>query len=564
MPKKTALLVATCIFSLIFQQVAGQPKLSFKLIVDSFDAPLGIVSAYDGSGRLFILGKNGTIGIYKNGNVSPRPFLNMTSLVSNSGEAGMGGLVFHPDYTSNGYFFVYYINLQGYITLSRWKVSAADPDSADVNSEVILFSVEKKGGYTNHNGGDLHFGRDGYLYISTGDGGSPGDSYNNAQNGLSYFGKILRLNVTGIETPPYYSVPPGNPFIDNPDFLPEVFALGLRNPWRWSFDRDNGNMWLPDVGQDSIEEVNFRSPTEMAGSNYGWHCYEGNLVYNTDSCGNMANYVFPVVEFRHDDTAGGKSIIGGYVYRGTAYPALQGYYFCADFIFPHAWLLKQDANNNWLVTFQGEDVPTFISSIGEDESGELYVTSINGQIYQVEAEVTAHAILNSFNVNPFQQTVKLTWETLAEINVASFELEFSEDAIHFTHIAFVAPHNNQSGNQYVYEHQPSETGTLYYRLAMHNTDGTTIYSAIVPVFFKPKEQVLVYPTIYTGGDLHILLNDVFDGMIIYDYSGWKIFEKDLMGITGNLTIQIPIAASGMYLVYFSGERPATKRIWLKN
>lgn len=562
MTHKTLLLFIIFFFTYIFQEVTAQPKLSFKLIIDGYDAPLGVVSAQDGSGRLFILGKNGLISIYQNGSVKERPFLNITGKVSNSGEAGMGGMVFHPDYEHNGYFYVFYNNLDGNITLTRWKVSATDPDSADVNSEVILFSQEKKGGYTNHNGGDLHFGKDGYLYVSTGDGGSPGDSYNNAQNGKSLFGKILRLNVDDIDTPPYYSIPPDNPFINNPDYLPEVFALGLRNPWRWSFDKETGDMWLADVGQDSIEEVNFRTPQEMAGSNYGWHCYEGNHIYSTDGCGNISNSIFPVVQFKHDVPEGGNSIIGGFVYRGSLYPQLAGYYICADFIFPHAWLIRQSGNGSFMVALQSEDVPEYISSIGEDDQGELYATSINGQVYQIQAEAVDHAILNSFSADPYQQTVKLTWETLDEVNVYLFEIEKSDDGLDFTGIGQVNPMNNQSANTYAFEDKPKNSGQIYYRLVMHNTDGTTFYSAIEPVLYKPEDPVFIYPTILSNRNLNIQLNDAFDAMMIFDFAGRKVFEKNLTGITGSLAIQLPSVATGVYLVSFSGKRPLVKKIMI--
>ncbi|MFZ1800554.1 MAG: PQQ-dependent sugar dehydrogenase [Chitinophagaceae bacterium] len=542
--------------------VNAQPLLKFNLIIDGYEAPLGVVSAYDGTGRLFIQGKNGIISIYKNGALESRPFLYFESRVLNSGESGFGGLVFHPDFKNNGYLFTYYNALNGNVTISRWKVSSTDPDSVDINSEVVLFSEPKPDGSTNHNGTDMHFGKDGNLYISTGDGGSPGDYYNNAQNGKSFFGKILRINVDNFDTPPYYTIPEDNPFINNPDYLPEVFALGFRNPWRWSFDRETGDMWIADVGQDSIEEVDFGKQENIRGSNFGWHCYEADAPYNLDGCGSMSNFTFPIFQYRHDDPNGGKSIIGGFVYRGELYPQLKGYYICADFIVPHAWLIKPNGSGGWVVSLQDTNIPGNISSIGEDENGELYATSINGQVFKIEADTVLHALLSSFSATTFQSSVLLKWETSAEINVDSFEIEFSDDGLHFSTIASIAPQNNQTGNSYTYEDKPITTGLLYYRLAMKNTDGTIVYSSIVTVVFKPSDQTYVYPTIVTNHVLNVALNDTFDAMDIFDFAGRKIFSKSLTGIIGNMQVTLPNVASGIYFIHFSGERPVDKKIFI--
>lgn len=545
----------------IFSSIA-QPILKFNLIIDGYDSPLGVVSAYDGSGRLFIMDKNGIINIYKNGTLESRPFLNFESRVLNSGESGFGGLVFHPGYKTNGYLFTFYNALNGNITASRWKVSSTDPDSVDINSEVVLFSKPKPDGYTNHNGSDMHFGKDGYLYISTGDGGSPGDSHNNAQKGKSFFGKILRINVDDFDTPPYYTIPADNPFVGNPDYIPEIFALGFRNPWRWSFDKETGDMWIADVGQDSIEEVNFGKPGDVAGSNFGWRCYEGGAPYNLNGCGSMSNFSFPIFQYRHDDPDGGKSIIGGFVYRGNVYPQLKGYYICADFIEPHAWLIKPDGNGGWNISVQKENVPGLISSIGEDENGELYVTSINGQVYQIQAEEILHASLLSFTAKAYRKSVNLQWKTASEINVDNFELQYSNDAIHFTKITEIAPYNNQGNNTYTYEDNPPDSGIIYYRLAMNNNDGTILYSSIITLVFHPSEQTYVYPTIVRNNMINVVINDSFDAVNIFDFSGRKILYQSLKGIVGTIQVTLPNVASGIYYMHFVGERPVDKKIFI--
>lgn len=559
---QTGLFLAT--FLCFFFSSVAQPVLKFNLIIDGYDSPLGVVSAYDGSGRLFIMDKNGVISIYRNGIVESRPFLNFRSQVLNSGESGFGGLVFHPEYKNNGYLFTYYNALNGNATISRWKVSNTNPDSVDINSEVVLFSQPKPDGFTNHNGSDMHFGTDGNLYISTGDGGSPGDYYNNAQNGKSFFGKILRINVDNFDTPPYYTIPAGNPFAGNPDYLPEIFALGFRNPWRWSFDKETGDMWIADVGQDSIEEVNYGKPGDVAGSNFGWHCYEADAPYNLDGCGNMSNYTFPIFQYRHDDPDGGKSVIGGFVYRGNLYPQLKGYYICADFIEPHAWLIKQNGTGGWDISVQKENIPGFISSIGEDDEGELYATSINGQVYQIQAEEILHASLLSFTGKAFRESVNLTWETASEINVNSFELQYSNDAIHFKKIAEIAPHNNQVNNTYQYEDNPKDTGIIYYRLAMKNIDSTILYSSIITLVFHPSDQTYVYPTIVRNNIINVVFNDSFDAVSIFDFSGKKILYQSLKGVQGTIQLRLPNVASGIYYMHFYGEKPLDKKIFISH
>ncbi|MBS1730596.1 MAG: PQQ-dependent sugar dehydrogenase [Bacteroidetes bacterium] len=563
--KPNSLKAQVIFLSIFFIQSIGlnaQPQLKFNMIVDGYDAPLGIVSAYDGSGRLFIQGKNGIISIFKNGSLESRPFLNFEGKILNSGESGFGGLVFHPDYKNNGYFFTYYNTLNGNVTISRWKVSSTDPDSADVNSEVVLFSEPKPDGYTNHNGSDMHFGKDGNLYISTGDGGSPGDSYNNAQNKKSFFGKILRINVDQFNTPPYYSIPDDNPFVNNPDYLPEVFALGFRNPWRWSFDKETGDMWIADVGQDSIEEVNYGQSQDIRGSNFGWHCYEADAPYNLEGCGNMSNYQFPIFQYRHDDPDGGKSIIGGFVYRGNLYPQLKGYYLCADFIEPHAWLIKPNGTGDWIISLQKEGIPDNISSIGEDENGELYASSINGQVYHIESEDVLHASLLSFTAKTYRKSVILNWSTANEINVDSFELDYSRDAIHFSTIAEVAPNNNQGSNTYTYEDNPKDTGIIYYRLGVRNKDNIILYSPIVPIVFHPTDQTYVYPTIVRNHLINIVLNDSFEALTIFDFSGRKILYKSLKDVTGTLQINLPNVATGIYFLRFDGVNPVSKKIFI--
>lgn len=360
---------------------AQPPALKFTSYVSGFSSPLDIKNAGDGSNRLFVVEQSGKIKIIKNGSALSRPFIDLASVISFGGEQGLLSVAFPPLYKQHGFFFVYYTDKSGNVTLARYRVSS-NADSANPNSGVILFSFPKPGGFTNHNGGCLQFDKSGLLYIGLGDGGSGGDPFGNGQNGQVFFGKMLRLDVRS-NTPPYYKIPPNNPFVNDPNVNDEIFALGLRNPWRWSFDRLTGDMYIGDVGQDKREEVDFRLKSQSAGANYGWRCYEGIADYNTSGCLAKDNYIFPVFDYTHNFTSGGYSITGGYVYRGSLYPSLYGYYIFADYITAKAWRMKQNTGGTWDVFRQDNGVPNSVATFGEDESGELYAASLQGTVYKI-------------------------------------------------------------------------------------------------------------------------------------------------------------------------------------
>jgi glucose/arabinose dehydrogenase len=380
--------------------LTAQPKLTFTPYINNISAPVDIKNAHDGSNRLFIVQQSGIISIYKNGSLLSTPFLNVSNLVRYISEQGLLSMAFPPNYKQVGYFFIYYNARNENVTLARYKVSASNPDVADPSSGVILFSYPKPGGFGNHNGGCLQFGKDGYLYSSIGDGGSGGDPFNNAQNLSSPFGKIHRLDVRKL-TAPYYKIPSDNPFVNTANAVKTIWAYGLRNTWRWSFDRKTGDTWLGDVGQDLWEEVDFSTPQQAGGANYGWRCFEGNNTYNTDSCRGRRNYRFPIFSYPHNLDTGGLTVIGGYVYRGNAFPVLKGYYVCADYLSNNAWKIIPNGTGGWNIYLQ-KNVPASIVSFGEDESGELYAASQTGVIYKIGAqaaiggaETLKNAIINS-------------------------------------------------------------------------------------------------------------------------------------------------------------------------
>lgn len=360
------LLFTASIFSSLF---INAQSISLEEFATGLTAPVEIVNANDS--RMFVVQQNGIIKIVQpNGTVNPTNFLNISSKITYGGERGLLGLAFHPQYSTNGYFFVYYNDLDGNVTVARYTRSS-NPDVADPATEKIIINQSKP--FDNHNGGSIHFAPDGYLWIVTGDGGSGGDPNNNAQNKNSLLGKLLRLDINS--TGPY-NIPPGNPFV-GVDGADEVWAYGLRNAWKFNFDTVSGNVMIADVGQGQYEEIN-RVPLTQAGVNYGWRCYEGNNTYNTAGCAAQSTMTFPVAVYDH---SGGKcSITGGYVYRGTQFPVLQGKYIFADYCSTQIGILNPNNSITWSPAFSGNNFSTF----GVNNQNELFVAAVNnGKIFRV-------------------------------------------------------------------------------------------------------------------------------------------------------------------------------------
>ena len=357
-------------------QSSELPSLLLASPITGFAQPVSITHAGDGSGRIFVVEQSGRIRIIRNGTLSSTPFLNISSRISMGGERGLLGLAFPPGFATKQYFYVNYTNTAGNIVVARYHVSAGNADVADFNSEQIVIGVDHPD-FGNHNGGQLAFGSgDGFLYIGTGDGGSGGDPNNRAQNRNDLLGKILRIDVeTG--SPLTYTVPPGNPFVGT-TFRPEIWAWGLRNPWRFSFDRQTNDLFIADVGQGNFEEVNFQPAASAGGENYGWRLMEGLHCFNPINC-DMTGLTLPVTEYNHTL---GCSVTGGYVYRGTTYPRMQGLYFYGDFCSGRIWGLRR-VSGAWQAT-ELLDSTLGISTFGEDEQGNLYVANYNnGTIFSV-------------------------------------------------------------------------------------------------------------------------------------------------------------------------------------
>ena len=348
---------------------------SWQMVVGGLNKPEGLVDAGDGSGRLFIIEQGGLIRVLEDGNLLSTHFLDMTTKVSCCGEQGLLGLVFHPKYIENGFFYVDYtekVNNQLYTVVSRYNVLANDPNQADPASEMRLLLIEQP--FQNHNGGELQFGPEGYLYIGMGDGGSAGDPLGNGQSLQTLLGKILRIDVDSSEP---YAIPPGNPFA-NEGGLWEIWLYGLRNPWRFSFDRLTGDLYIGDVGQDAWEEISHLPAGNPGGENLGWNYFEGTHPYR-GSPPLDAVFVMPVSEYRHDL---GISVTGGYVYRGKDLPAWQGVYLYGDFGSGRVWGLLHLPDGSWQNALMFE-TGTNISSFGVDQDGEIYLVDYSGSILKL-------------------------------------------------------------------------------------------------------------------------------------------------------------------------------------
>jgi glucose/arabinose dehydrogenase len=373
------LLAAAAVLAVAACAGAVEPpdEIVLELVADGFSRPVAVRNAGDGSRRLFVVEQDGRILVVENGTVRTEPFLDIVSQVQSGGnEQGLLGLAFHPDFEENGFFFVdYTFNPAGsgpdVTRVSRFTVSAGDPNLADFGSEVVLLQFDQD--FSNHNGGDLHFGPDGYLYVATGDGGSARDPNARAQDLGSLLGKLLRIDVDG-GTP--YAAPPDNPFVGTPAARPEIWAYGLRNPWRFSFDRTTGDLFIGDVGQNEIEEIDFQHAASSGGENYGWSCMEGESQVNFNPCDGMP-LTAPILVYDHRL---GCSVTGGYRYRG-AIAAMQSLYVFGDFCSGRIWFAAE-TDGEWNAE-EWTDTGISISSFGEDESGELYVADLSrGEVYR--------------------------------------------------------------------------------------------------------------------------------------------------------------------------------------
>ncbi len=352
-------------------------SVALTTVVSGLANPVDLQQPNDGTSRLFAVEQAGTIRIVVNGSVLPAPFLDITSKVTFQGEMGLLGLAFDPSFAQNQVFYVHYDRTVGghrQSVIAQYKVSS-DPNVADPASERILLTVDQP--FDNHKGGQLAFGPDGFLYITLGDGGSEGDPQGNGQNKNTLLGKILRIDVNSTSGGRQYAIPADNPFAAGGG-SPEIFAYGLRNPWRMSFDRTSGRLFAGDVGGDRFEEVDII----QRGNNYGWNIMEASHCFNPPTGCDTSGLTMPIAEYSHSE---GEAIVGGYVYHGSKIPTLQNAYIFGDYGSGKIWTLTENGSGGWtrtpLLSTGGN-----ISSFGQDQAGEVYVVDLSGTVSQLTAK----------------------------------------------------------------------------------------------------------------------------------------------------------------------------------
>jgi glucose/arabinose dehydrogenase len=366
--------------------VAAPTPSTIRLVkVTDVPSPVLAIGARDGTNRLFIVSQGGRIRIVKNGSLLATPFLNLSSKVSKGGEQGLLGLAFHPSYETNRKFYVNFTNTAGDTVIREYRASTSNPDVVAAGSGRTILRIRQP--YSNHNGGMLAFGHDGYLYIGMGDGGGSGDPGNRAQDVGSLLGKMLRINVNGSTSSRNYRIPSSNPYVGRSG-RDEIWQRGLRNPWRYSFDRATGSLWIGDVGQRRYEEVDRAVRTSTGagkGVNWGWRSMEGRHCYRPSSGCSTSGKRRPFVEYSHASN-GRCAVTGGYVYRGSAIPALRGWYVYGDFCSGEVWAVAAGSSAPATpVRLLGAGSGRLVSSFGEDDAGELYLCDLNGTVYRIVA-----------------------------------------------------------------------------------------------------------------------------------------------------------------------------------
>lgn len=374
------------LFFLIFLYCSALTKATDTTVIflpvinANLNQPIHISHGGDGTNRIFIAEKGGRIKVFNHSYVLYDTLITITGM-GGGNEQGLLSVAFHPDFRNNGYFYVYHTQATtNNLILDRYTISTGDPDKADITTRLPILNIPHPN-FTNHNGGEIHFGKDGYLYISTGDGGSGNDPNDNGQDSLALLGKILRIDVNNTSGGNNYAIPPGNPNPSSP-----VFCYGLRNPFRWSFDRHTGDMYIGDVGQSAREEINYRPSGNIVGSNFGWDCYEGTLIHPTSApCLPSSNYISPFYEYTLTST--NRSVIGGNVYRGYAFNDLKGWYFATDYFSLSLRKIYKNGNS-WLVVQQPMPTSDYtgVADFGETEDGELHMVDLSSNVvYKIAA-----------------------------------------------------------------------------------------------------------------------------------------------------------------------------------
>lgn len=545
----------TCLFSI---RTAAQPGIQYRPVIQSLNSPLDIVNAGDKTNRLFVVEKEGVVKVFDSSYHYLGNFLQLFNITT-QGERGLLSLAFHPQFETNGFLFALYTNNMGDIEIARYQV-AGNPNKADTSTKKVIITIPHRNA-SNHNGGKMNFGPDGYLYFATGDGGGAGDTRNNAQNGLSLLGKMIRIDIDQSSPPLNYRIPPDNPYVDDPLVADEIWAIGLRNPWRWSFDRLTGDMWIGDVGQNLREEINMAKAGQHGGINYGWRCYEGKNEFNTAGCATASLYRQPVFDYPRHPHTGGWVVTGGYVYRGAAHPSLNGYYIFADYGSSNQWTIR-DSAGEWVIQQQPSgNFPRNIAAFGEDENGSLYACALpSGVIYKLEASTGVAFQLLQFRARANNSVVELEWMS-SEQDISHYELERSTDSINFTRIAAILAKNQGNNNFYTHTDLPADATLVYYRLRVVNVDGRWDYSSTIAVRDISAPASFIFPSIISNQVISSFVPVPGEMIEVFQLNGQLVARKFIKGMTGRIDILVPQLARGIYLVRISGNgKQALQRI----
>lgn len=510
----------------------AQPNIELRPITTNVSSPVDITGSGDGSGRLFIVERVGRIKVYdQNTETQLGPnFLDIIGRVRSGGERGLLGLAFHPDFANNGYFYVNYTTrarnglANGTTVVSRFTVPNGQTN-ADPSTELVLLTINQPFG--NHNAGDLAFGPDGYLYITSGDGGGGGDPQDTGQDPQSLLGKMLRIDVDNTQGGNNYAIPVDNPFAGNPDTLAEIWSLGLRNPWRASFDRQTGDLWIADVGQNAREEVNFEPAGSPGGRNYGWDCEEGDIPYPNVSersprCDPAANYTQPIFDYQHN-ASGGRSVTGGFVYRGQNAADLVGWYVSADYVSENWFLLSPPIGGTRTLEVQSDVNLGGISTFGEDDDGNLFVASLGGDIFEVTTLLSLPAVFTDWRGRAEEKQVVLTWSVSSEEGVESYAVERLTRGDDFEQLTQI-PARNGTDQTYTYNDEDPRPGQNVYRLRVRDFDGSEQFTRPFTVRFNPDNPLTLFPN-PTNGRFRLRGPDLDPGTPV---------QVELRSITGEL------------------------------
>lgn len=534
---KAALQLLLLLGSSAYSQIGYQTISTISGLIDPIDIAIPPnASPANGSTRLFIVQQNGIIKLWNGSTLSD--FADLSSIVLAGGERGLLSMTFHPSYTGtptgNRDFFVYYTRAgDGALTIARYQTKSDDPQVLDPAGGTVIITPIPHPTYDNHNGGDLNFGPDGFLYLSTGDGGFGGDPFENAQNPSALLGKLLKVDVDA-----------GIPV------TPQVVDIGLRNPFRWSFDRLTGDAWIGDVGQGSWEEIDFK-PAGSSGLNFGWDCYEGNAVFESTDCP-ASGFTFP--SFTYPNPAQGQAVVGGYVYRGTEFPELQGWYVATDYYTGR--IFRRSPGGSWFTQTGGQ---TGVASFGEAPDGTVYaVSQFSDAIYKLIVTGPLPVSLTEFSATRNNDITVLNWKTAAEQNTARFRIEFGLDAGHFQSGGIVAASRIPNGTSYSFQHHYVSTGTLFYRLAIEEDDGSLSYSSILKVSSNDEKKIKIYPTVITNRVLNISSPLPAGKLQLINAAGAVVFEKMLSPANAQ-TIHLPILPGGIYVVQINSGNKISRR-----